>query len=251
MERGASQSHGVLNSADVALATGPRLPGQGGAMAYMDTVADLVRRYRSEHGPAEPPLRTATAVLAWAGSGLPDEVKDRLVLAAAMAVREGDFPEVHLSPRLAEEIRAKPETWVLSNWRAWPAPDQDALMALGLLQWERDMTWDEYKLRYHSGDAHQARLLLFMGWMPGTLVAAVAGIVVALIVGNLWLFPVIALTGTILGFLATFAAWAVVAMAEERWLRLGDHWWTAFGLVVLGTGPAVALLVALLVLSLA
>jgi hypothetical protein len=56
---------------------------------------------------------------------------------------------------------------------------------LGLLQkWERDITWDEHLLRYHSGDAHQARLFLFMGWRSGALVAAVAGIVAAVVVGN-------------------------------------------------------------------
>jgi hypothetical protein len=40
------------------------------------------------------------------------------------------------------------------------------------------------------------------------------------------LFPVIAQTGTILIFVATCV---IVGAAEGRWRRLGEHWWTAFG----------------------
>ena len=38
---------------------------------------------------------------------------------------------------------------------------------------------------------------------------------------------------------------------EERWRRLAERWWTAFTLIVLGTGPLVAIVVAVGVFLLA
>jgi len=75
-------------------------------------------------------------------------------------------------------------------------------------------------------------------------------IVAALVARNIWLFPPIALGGTILGYLAALGAIGVFEVVDIRWLRLGrseDAWI----LILLLTGPAVALLVAVLVLNFA
>jgi hypothetical protein len=91
---------------------------------------------------------------------------------------------------------------------------------------------------------------MFVGWIPGTIVAIVAGIVVALVTWNWWLFLPIAFGGAILGFLAMIVAEVVYLGADVRWLRLGKTTSPSF-MIVLLTGPTVALLIAFLVLSLA
>ena len=84
----------------------PRLPGQGGAMSFMDTVADLVRRHRYLHDPARPEWQTAADVLAWAGDDLPDEVTDRLALSGLSTIGRPEFPGHRLSDGLADWVTA-------------------------------------------------------------------------------------------------------------------------------------------------
>ena len=243
MDRGDERTDRFAETTEAILTFGPRLPGEGGAMAYMDTVSDLVLLYRHGRSPAQSPLETARAVLAAAWQRLPDEVLDRLAFFGTTALYEGDAQEVP-PPGLTEVVPAEAGIGVLSNWRDWVGPQRESLLAFGLLACERVTTHDPYLLRYHSGDAHQARVLVLLGWLPSVLTAVVASLAVAVLSASLWPIPVVALAASILGYLATFLAWMAIGWTEERWRWLGGHWWTAFTLLVLGTGPVVATLVA-------
>lgn len=91
-------------------------------------------------------------------------------------------------------------------------------------------------------------ILLFGGWIPIGIVAIVAGIVVAFISGGWLLILPIALGGTTLGYLAALGASYAFDNLDILWLRLGrpdESAWVIF----LSVGPAVALVVAVLVLS--
>lgn len=219
-------------------------------MAYMDTITDLVLLYRHARSPAQPPIETAKKVLDAAGQRLPDEVADRLALFGTSVIREGGMPD-SMPAGLEDVIPTGVTSEDVMNWRDWVGPHRESLLAFGLIECERFTGHDPYLLRYHSGDAHQARLLLFVGWIPSALVAVVAGVAVAVMSANLWLIPVVALAGTILGYLATFLAWVTIGWTEERWRWLGEQWWNAFGILVLGTGPVAATLVAVGVFTLA
>ncbi|MFO7532268.1 MAG: hypothetical protein R6W93_07370 [Candidatus Limnocylindrales bacterium] len=144
-------------------------------------------------------------------------------------------------------------------------PDSDlmALMAVDLVELERIralregldagtlsprvLTVDEYRDFYGLNDAGWGQIFLMVGWLPSLLVASLAGIVVAVVTWDWWRCVVVAVSGTILGILATVPAWTAFAHVDARWLRLGDHSETALAVVLFGTGPAVALLIALLV----
>ena len=228
----------------------PRLPGEGGAMAFMDTVADLVRRFRFLHDPARPEWQTAADVLGWAGDDLPDEVTDRLALGGLCAIGGPEFPESRLSDGLAEWVTAGSPEQSLASWRSWPASDQHELLVQGLAEYARVMPTDDYELAYHSGDAYQARFLVAVGWVPSLLGAMVAGAIAAGLADDLWLFPVVALAGLVLGCLATLGAWSAASTLDLRWHLLGRYWWTAVLLIALVTGPATALLVAVIALNL-
>lgn len=243
MERGDEQTDRFAETTEAILTFGPRLPGEGGAMAYMDTISDLVLLFRHGHSPAQPPLDTAREVLAAAWRRLPDKVIDRLAIFGTTAICEGDAQEVP-PPGLAEVVPAEADIGVMLNWRDWVGSQRESLLAFGLVACERVTTHDPYLLRYHSGDAHQARVLVLLGWLPSVLTAVVASLAVAVLSASLWPIPVVALAASILGYLATFLAWMAIGWTEERWRWLGGHWWTAFTLLVLGTGPVVATLVA-------
>jgi hypothetical protein len=243
MDRGYEQTDRYTATTEEILTFGPRLPGEGGAMAYMDTISDLVLLYRHARSRAQPPLKAAKQVLAAAWQRLPDEAADRLVLFGIKAIREGEVPDS--APAGLEEVIPTEATGRdVMDWRGWVGPHRESLLAIGLIACERVTTHDPYLLRYHSGDAHQARALFFVGWIPSTLVAVVASVAVGVMSADLWLIPVVALAGTILGYLATVLAWVAIGWTEERWRWLGEQWWTAFGILVLGTGPVVATLVA-------
>jgi hypothetical protein len=113
---------------------------------------------------------------------------------------------------------------------------------------DRALTGLEYSRRYDVEGAIPA--FLFIGWLPGLVAGIIAGIIVALITWNGLLFLPIALGGPILGYLATLGLVILFLVVDVRWLRLGDGDWVS-GVIFLGTGPAVALLIALLILSLA
>ena len=219
-------------------------------MSYMDTVADLVRRVRYLHDPARPEWQTAADVLAWAGDDLPDEVTDRLAFGGLLAMGGPEFPEDRLSDGLADWVAAGSPELSLASWRSWPARDQHELLAQGLAEYARVMPADDYQLAFHSGDAYQARLMVTVGWVPSLLGAMVAGAIAAGLADDLWVFPIVALGGLLLGCLATIGAWSAASSLDLRWHLFGRHWWTAVVLIVLATGPAVALLVAVAVLSL-
>jgi len=233
MDHSYEQADTFTEVTEAILTSGPRLPGEGGAMAYMDTISDLILLYRHAHSPAQPPFETAKEVLAAAWQRLPDEVIDRLAFFGTMAVREGEVPD--MPPGLED----------------WVGPQRESLLAFGLVECERVTTHDPYLLRYHSGDAHQARVLVLLGWIPSVVTAVVASVAVAVMSVSLWPIPVVALAGSILGYLATFLAWMAIGWTEEHWRWLGERWWTAFTLLVLGTGPMVAILVAVGVFTLA
>ena len=112
------------------------------------------------------------------------------------------------------------------------------------------MPTDDYELAYHSGDPYQARLLVGVGWVPSLLGAMVAGAVAAALADDLWLFPIVALAGLVLGCLATLGLWSAASNLDLRWHLFGRHWWTAAMLIVLVIGPAVAVLVAVVTLNL-
>jgi hypothetical protein len=52
-------------------------------------------------------------------------------------------------------------------------------------------------------DGGSTQAVLFIGWFPAGVVAAIAGVVVALAEWNLWALPVVLVVGTLLGWLAT------------------------------------------------
>ncbi len=228
----------------------PRLPGEGGATSFMDTVADLVRRFRYLHDPTRPEWQTAAEVLAWAGDDLPDEVTDRLALGGLSAIGRPEFPEHRLSDGLADWVAAGSPEQPLASWRSWPVPDQRELLVQGLTEYARLMPTDDYQLAYHSGDAYQARLLVTIGWVPSLLGAMVTGAIVAGLADDLWRFPTVALAGLVLGCLATAGSWSAASTLDLRWHLLGRYWWTAVWLIVLLPGPAMALLVAVVTLNL-
>jgi hypothetical protein len=227
----------------------PRLPGEGGAMSFMDTVADLVQRVRDVHDPTRPEWQTAADVLAWAGDDLPDEVTDRLALGGLYALGGPDFPGHRLSAGLAEWVAAGSPERSLASWRSWPGADQHELLAQGLAEYARSMPSDDYQLAYHSGDAHQARLLVAIGWVPSLLGATVAGALAAVLSADAWIFAIVAPGGLILGCLATLGAWSAAGSLDLRWHLFGRHWWTAAVLIVLVAGPAVTGLLAAAVLT--
>jgi hypothetical protein len=161
-----------------------------------------------------------------------------------------EFPEERLSDGLADWIAAGSPELSLASWRSWPTRDQHELLVQGLAEYARVMPTDDYQLAFHSGDAYQARLMVTVGWVPSLLGAMVAGAIAAGLADDLWVFPIVALGGLLLGCLATVGAWSAASSLDLRWHLFGRHWWTAVVLIVLATGPAVALLVAVAVLSL-
>ncbi len=100
---------------------------------------------------------------------------------------------------------------------------------------------------YGEGLEMLGLIILFGGWISAGMAAIVAGIAVALISGDWARFVMVALGGTVLGYLAEVAAMFTFGYLDVRWLRTGrpDEAWFAILLVL---GPAVALLVAVLVL---
>jgi hypothetical protein len=236
------------------------------------TLDELIERYRSEHDPAEPPLDTAASVLAWAGDRLDDETKRALVTRGTRtAYNERIPPEIQLSgqsgsrvpPGKDAVIDEREATVYLDSFSDDP---ERMVMPLGLVMEERidglradltagrlrarALTQDDYVEVYGTVDNSQGgEIIGCFGWMPIGIVAIVAGIVVALISSNWWLFLLIALGGTILGYLAILGVMIVYDWLDVRWLRLGRQ--DDVGVILFFTGPVVALLIALLVLNIA
>lgn len=144
MDRGDEQTDRFAETTEAILAFGPRLPGEGSAMAYMDTISDLVLLYRHGRSPTQPPLETARAVLAAAWQRLPHEVMDRLAFFGTTALCEGDAQEVP-PPGLAEVVPAEADIGVLPNWRDWIGPQRESLLAFGLVACEREAAVDAAK----------------------------------------------------------------------------------------------------------
>jgi hypothetical protein len=111
------------------------------------------------------------------------------------------------------------------------------------------MSPEEYMEAFDSDSLRLSRdILLFGGWIPSGIVAVVAGVVVALISG-VWLqFLLVALGGTIMGYIAALGASYGFDQLDIRWLRTGWPDGSAW-VIFLTVGPAGALLVAILVLS--
>ena len=100
---------------------------------------------------------------------------------------------------------------------------------------------------YEAGLHIVGSLIVFLGWIPLGIVAVVAGVIVAVITEDWKLFWLASVWGTILGHLAVVGAMPVFDNLDIRWLRTGqpDIAWFA---IFLAVGPAVVLLVAVLVL---
>jgi hypothetical protein len=94
MDHNDEQPDTFTETTEAILTFGPRLPGEGGAVACMDTISDLVPLYRHALSPAQPPLETVREVLAAPWQRLPHEVIDRLALFGTMAVSEGEMPDI-------------------------------------------------------------------------------------------------------------------------------------------------------------
>ncbi len=101
---------------------------------------------------------------------------------------------------------------------------------------------------YGEGLDVGAGIITVGGWIPAGIMAIVAGIGVGLVSGDWSRFLLIAFGGTIVGYLAVMAAIPAFDNLDIRWLRTGrpDEAWLAILLMV---GPAVALLVAVLVFT--
>ncbi len=111
---------------------------------------------------------------------------------------------------------------------------------------DRALTELEYSRRYDVGGEVVAFLVI--GWLPGAFAGIIAGIIVALITSDWVLLLPIALGAAILGYLLTVGLDVLFGMADVRWLRCGYRG-SAPVIIFLVTGPAVALLLAFLVLS--
>jgi hypothetical protein len=113
---------------------------------------------------------------------------------------------------------------------------------------DRALTELEYSRRYDVGG--EVLPLLVIGWLPGAFAGIIAGIIVALITSDWGLFLPIALGAAFLGYLLTLGLDVLFGVADMRWFRSGSGG-AAAGIIFLVTGPAVALLLAFLILSLA
>lgn len=140
-----------------------------------------------------------------------------------------------------------------------PASDLAALMSAALVAHseveraageisDRALTELEYSRRYDVGG--EVVPLLVIGWLPGAFAGIIAGIIVALITSDWGHVLPIALGATILGHLLAFGFVLLFEEADMRWLRTGNGGAIASVIIFLVTGPAVALLLAVLVLSL-
>ncbi len=188
----------------------PRLPGQGGAMSFMDTVADLVRRFRYLHDPARPEWQTAA--MCWPGLATTCRTRSRPPRPRWPERHpQAGFQGYRLADGLADWVAAGSPEQPLASWRSWPPSDQHEVLAQGLAEYARVMPTDDYQLAYHSGDAYQARLLVTIGWVPSLLGAMVAGAITAGLADELWLFPIVAFAGLVLGFLATLGSWSAAS----------------------------------------
>ncbi len=230
----------------------------------MDAMAELVRLWRSEQAAGRSPRETAATVLEQAWPGLSESTGDRLVVAATMALGSADFPDEWLTPGLGGAIRCATLPWVLATWRSWSAADQRELMMQGLLELARQTALAEQAAldvaieRSHAEEIAQSlpwaspstAILVLVAWIPSLLSAAVASVAVAWVNGNIWLFPALALLGTVLGTLATWLAWSVIRRAGRRWRLPGRHAQAAFDATVIFTGPLVVLLVVVVAMHL-
>lgn len=239
----------------------------------MDDTIDLDQlreRHKSERErhPAESPPDTAARVVAWAGDRLDGDGMRMLARQAISAfARDGIPPELRFSPRtvaLIERYDADQEIGGPARLTAGLVePDRTTFLAAGLVEDERmtvlaaGMAEDERMVFLATGHylpvfAHNAgaRLIGYYGWMPVVSIAIVAGIVVALISGDWWLFLLTALVGMALGYVAVIGVWRIYLALDEALggLRLGHPPVVATAIFLL-VGPAVALLVAVLVLN--
>jgi hypothetical protein len=147
-----------------------------------------------------------------------------------------------MSAALVEDMRGRDETERLDRVRADLAAGRVSARAL---------TEDDYlKISKTVGGSDGAEAIGCWGWVPTVPSSIVAGIIVALIESNVLLFLPVALGGVILGYVAMIGLYIAYDWVDVRWLRLGRSE-DAGALILLITGPAVALLVAFLVLSLA
>jgi hypothetical protein len=232
-------------------------------MAGMITLDELVGTYLSERGRnrAEPPLETAARVLSRSGEWLEGRDVRELVSWASEALAHDD---------IASRLRFPPRTVALIERHELPdhpKADRTALLAAGLVarchllradlvhadlatgrRTLRDLTRAEYsESQVTDTTSWSALLLWFGGWIPAGIVAIGAGIVAGFISGD-WR-PVVgtALGGTIFGYVAAIGAMLTYLEVDHRWLRRGQSERVAWE-IVLSVGPAVALLVAVLVL---
>lgn len=80
-------------------------------------------------------------------------------------------------------------------------------------------------------DGGSTQAVLFIGWFPAGVVAAVAGVIVTLAEWNLWALPVVLVTGTLLGWLATVVLFFGILEFHTRHhlssrVASGLFWWT-------------------------
>jgi hypothetical protein len=96
-------------------------------------------------------------------------------------------------------------------------------------------------------DGGTTQIVLGCGCLPAAIAAVVGGIVAAFVAGATPPFFIVLVAGTFLGWLATLAVFfTVLEMNSRRPLRRSVAE-TAFVVSLLGVGPCVALIVALLV----
>ena len=106
---------------------------------------------------------------------------------------------------------------------------------------------DDYDRVVHTDPAGETQAGC-MAWLLGVLVAIVAGVVVALITWDAVLFLVVAIGGSVVGFIAAFALPAVFHAIDTAWLRRGSESKGIRVMIMLAAGPATSLIVALVVL---
>jgi hypothetical protein len=95
-------------------------------------------------------------------------------------------------------------------------------------------------------DPGSGQVVLFLGWVPALVAAAIGGIVAALVTWDLWPFFVVLVAASILGWLGTlgffFGGW-------EAWWRHGRDGGAADRIfaTTIGIGPGVATVITIIV----
>jgi hypothetical protein len=91
-------------------------------------------------------------------------------------------------------------------------------------------------------------MLLTVAWLPTIAVAAIGGVIAALVSWSLWPLGIVLVAGSLLGWLATLV-WFMTLSFFYTPGRLDYSEYDLSDLVAWGVGPAVAIVVALAVMS--